>query len=330
MSFTFSIAPTGRGLRPALEQVAGDIGLDRRVGHSVFIKPNFTFPRFKPGVTTTRELLTELVSLLKDAGCGRICLGEGEGGYNSFSMDEAFEGFRMAELTERFGLEVVNVARWPSTKLRVQSRHGSFIVPVPRPLFEEFDAFITVPVPKVHSQTTVSNAVKNQWGLIQDVMRLRLHVAFDEIVTEINRRLPTAMAIVDGTFGLTRSGPVIEGVELDLGWVSACDHLWLNDKLVCELMGIPLATVSHLRHAQTCGLVPEPEDYVVKGDFESFCDDRFYLKPNVWTRSAKLTWRSRRLNHLVYFSKVSGLLHQLMYSVRSKPDELRSKGIDWR
>ncbi|MGI9119847.1 MAG: DUF362 domain-containing protein [Acidimicrobiales bacterium] len=330
MSLRFSITPSAGDLRGALEQVAGDVGLAAGVGDSVFIKPNFTYPYFKPGVTTTRELLVELVGLLKDLGCRRVCLGEGDGGYNTFSMDTTFENFRLEELTRRYGLEVVNVGRWSSQEIEVDSGHGPFRVLLPRPVFEEFDSFISVPVPKVHCMTTISNGVKNQWGLIQDVMRLRLHLAFDEIITEINRRLPTTFVVVDGTFGLTANGPMLDGVALDLGWISACDNVWLNDALVCRLMGMPLAQVSHLAYAGRLGLMPASSHDEISGNFDSFCDDRFYLRRNPWNRLAKLTWHSPRLNHLAYFSTASGLMHRVMYSVRSKPDEISFKGVDWR
>ncbi len=330
MTFAFSIASLADGTRGALEQVTTDVRLPERLGRSVFLKPNFTYPHFKPGVTTTRELLLELVALLRDLGCSRVCLGEGDGGYNTFSMDSTFEHFRLDELTRRYGLEVVNLGRWPSFQLSVESQRGRFTVRLPRPIFEEFDTFISIPVPKVHAMTTISNSLKNQWGLIQDVMRLRLHLGFDEIITEVNRRLPPAFAIVDGTFGLTRNGPMLEGIALDLGWTAACDNLWLNDVLMCELMGISASRVKHLRYGHALGLVPARSDFQVRGDFESFCDERFYLRPNLWNRAAKLTWHSQWLNHLAYFSTVSGLLHRLMYSVRSKPSELSAKGIDWR
>jgi hypothetical protein len=65
-------------------------------------------------------------------------------------------------------------------------------------------------------------------------------------------------------------------------------------------------------------------------DFPDFVTDAFYLRRNLWNRVAKLTWYSRHLNHLIYFSRVSDVLHKVMYSVRRKPVELRAKGVDWR
>jgi uncharacterized protein (DUF362 family) len=325
----FAITSISAGLREAVAKVAESIRLGGRVGSSVFLKPNFTYPFFKPGVTTTRELIQAVVELLKDYGCRRICLGEGDGGYNSFSMEETFANFRLDELEKEYGLEVVNVCRWPSLPLEIQAKRGVFTVNLPRPLFEEFDSYISLAVPKVHAMTTISNAVKNQWGLVQDTMRLHFHCAFDEIITEITRRLPSPSAIVDGKYGLTRNGPMIEGVDLELNWVSACDNLWLNDQIVCELMRIPMERVEHLMFAAKQGLMPARENCRMSGELAEFIDDRFYLKRNIWNRAAKLTWYSRRLNYLVYFSPISSFLHKVMYSIRTKPEELKVKGVDW-
>jgi hypothetical protein len=177
--------------------------------------------------------------------------------------------------------------------------------------------------------TTISNAIKNQWGLVQDTFRLHFHVAFDEIITEICRRLPTPFALVDGTYGLTKNGPMIEGETLNLGWVAACDNLWLNDRLMCDLMQIRMTRVDHLQFAARLGLVPKRHECTIHGEFDAFVDDRFYLKRNFWNYVAKSTWYSRRWNHIVYFSKLSTLMHTIMYSVRQKPEELAARGVDW-
>lgn len=325
----FAIHRADGDVRAAVERVADEIRLADWVGDSVFVKPNFTYPFFKEGVTTTPQLLWALSGVLRDLGCGRICLGEGEGGYNAFSMDETFTNFGLQDLHRHFGVEIVNLARWPS-ELRTVVRDGrQFEFPVPRPLFEDFTCFLSVPVPKVHCMTTISGALKNQWGVIQDVMRIRLHHVLPEVLCEVNSSLPNVGVIVDGTWGLTRNGPMVDGVALPLGWVAGCNNVFLNDHLLCELMDIPPKRVKHLAFAQTKGLVPARGSYSVPPTFGDFKSQEFYLRPNVWNRMAKLTWYSRRLNHLVYFSKLSDLLHRGMYRIRRKPAELHAKGVDW-
>lgn len=330
MSHRFAISKINGNPRVAVGQVLDRAGFPAKAGKSVFIKPNFTYPFFKAGVTTTREVLVATVEYLKDLGVRRIVIGEGDGGYNSFSMEQTFANYRLDELVKSHRIEVVNSSKWPSLTLDVKARRGDFRVNVPKPLFEEFDSFITVPVPKVHAMTTISNAVKNQWGIVQDSMRLHFHCAFDEIITELCRRLPNAFALVDGTYGLTKNGPMIEGITLDLGWVSACDNLWMNDRLMCEIMRLPMSKVEHLVYAEKLGLMPARATCELPPDFDSFVDDRFYLKRNFWNYVAKSTWYSRRWNHFVYFGRLSTLLHKVMYSIRHKPKELSAKGVDWK
>jgi uncharacterized protein (DUF362 family) len=61
---------------------------------TVFIKPNFTFPYHKPGITTTPELLKNLLEILKDR-ADKVIVVESDGGNNSFTADDAFKGHDM-------------------------------------------------------------------------------------------------------------------------------------------------------------------------------------------------------------------------------------------
>lgn len=326
----FVIEPLGDDAVAAVRRVAEGLDLAGGVGDAVFLKPNFTYPFPKAGVTTTRPVLEAVVQVLSDLGCGRICIGEGEGGYNAFAMNETFAAFSLDELTARYGVEVVNASNWPSLEVRVEGRRGTYDVHLPKPLYEEFDSFISLPVPKVHCMTGISGAVKNEWGIVQDQMRLAFHCAFEEIITEVVDRLPNPYALVDGTFGLTRNGPMIEGETIDLGWVAGADDLWLADAVLCRIMDVPLRSVAHLRWGDDHGRVPALGAADLPDDLDRYLDDRFYLKRNLWNRVAKLTWYSPRLNHLVYFSKASSALHKVMYSIREKPDELSARGVDWQ
>src|SRR6266436_199475 len=59
-------------------------------GDSVVIKPNLTFPVFRPGVMTNPEAIEALIVYLKNY-TDNITIAESDsGGYNRFSMDEVF------------------------------------------------------------------------------------------------------------------------------------------------------------------------------------------------------------------------------------------------
>src|SRR2546425_13311191 len=84
-----SDAERARTLRAAFDYV----GLYGKIGNStkIFVKPNFTFPKPLPGVTTSRELLFDALRLLGETGA-EVFVGESNGGYGSFLASEAFAG----------------------------------------------------------------------------------------------------------------------------------------------------------------------------------------------------------------------------------------------
>jgi len=59
-------------------------------GTSVVLKPNLTFPVFRPGVMTGMDCIEALIIALKDHACD-VIVAEGDGGgYNKFKIDEVF------------------------------------------------------------------------------------------------------------------------------------------------------------------------------------------------------------------------------------------------
>lgn len=325
----FFITRQDEGLKAAVSATLHAIG-GPTCGDSVFVKPNFTYPFEKKGVTTTRNFLVGLIEALQDQGVGQICIGEGEGGYNAFSMDQTFKAFRLQELKEHYGVRIANVNDWPTRKLLIDHRGSEHTIPFPAPLLTDYDCYISAPVPKVHCMTTISGAIKNQWGLIQDPLRLRLHFALDAILAEIAEHLHRPLAVCDGTYGLTRNGPMVDGEPLDLGWIAGANNLWLHDLMLCRLMRIPVSGVSHLQHAIRTNVAPTLIDCDLSPRWEHFVDDRFYLRRNAWNRLAKIAWHSRTINHLAYTSPVSGPLHKAMYKIRRKSPDLLARGVDWR
>ncbi|MBA7583320.1 hypothetical protein ES708_25262 [subsurface metagenome] len=71
---------------------------DFNKANAIFIKPNLTYPKFKKGVTTRVEHIESLVATLRQINdTTKIYIGEGEGGYNSFSMTEAMQSMGFYE-----------------------------------------------------------------------------------------------------------------------------------------------------------------------------------------------------------------------------------------
>ena len=136
-------------------------------GDRVCIKPNLTFPHFREGVMTNPEAVEALIVFLKSYTDNITICESDSGGYNRFSMDEVFRATGIADMARRYGVRV-NMSYEPSRNISVKAGLRKLSVPLPILLLEETDLFVTVPVPKIHMNTVVSIAVKNQWGVIQE------------------------------------------------------------------------------------------------------------------------------------------------------------------
>lgn len=286
---------------------------------SVFIKPNLTYPRFKPGVTTRVEFVTALVEALRKINTKtRIYIGEGEGGYNSFSMDEAFRNMGFYDLEREYpNVKVINLSELPTVKVELSARGKPYHLRLPKIFFDEIDFSITCPVPKVHCMTRLTLAFKNQWGCLPDVMRLKNHFVFDEIIGQICEKLKFKYAFLDGKYGLDDNGPM-DGTLVEPNWFVASNSLGAFDTVVAQMMGIDWRSVSHLVAAQKQGLIPDESQIEIIGDIQEL-ERQFSLKRTFWNYPALCAFNSSYLTHLVYFSGWAKPLHDIMYTFRKKP-----------
>ncbi len=294
-----------------------DLSFDR--AKSVFIKPNLTYPQFKPGVTTRVEFVEALVKALRQINSTtKIYIGEGEGGYNSFSMNEAFLNMGFFELEQKYpNVKVINLSELPTVDVEFSARNRPYILKLPELFFNEIDFSITCPVPKVHCMTRLTLAFKNQWGCLPDVMRLKNHFVFDEIIGQICEKLKFRYAFLDGKYGLDENGPM-DGTLVEPNWFVASNSLGAFDTVVAKMMGTKWRSVSHLVAAQEQGFVPDESQIEIIGDIQKL-KRQFSLKRTFWNYPALCAFNSSYLTHLVYFSAWAKPLHDIMYTFRKKP-----------
>jgi uncharacterized protein (DUF362 family) len=287
-----------------------------RSSDRVCIKPNLTFPRFRKGVMTNPEALEALVIYLKNFTEHIVICESDSGGYNPFSMDDVFRTTGIAEFARRSGVKIVNLSHVPSRPIRFRHQFKQFSVPLPRLLLDETDLFITMPVPKVHLNTVVSISLKNQWGVIQQpALRLKLHPYFNEVIYQINKTLPRAIALVDGKYGLTHSGPM-RGTPLELNWFLMGDNLFQTDLFVTKLMGLDFRQVPHLRHIFRKEGIQNLDEVEVNTDHQRFNSSEFYLRREWTDYPGLLTFNSRALAYVGYESILAKPLHWMLYKFR--------------
>ncbi|MDP2277889.1 MAG: DUF362 domain-containing protein [Nitrospirota bacterium] len=297
------------------------IGLERdiKTARAVFIKPNLTYPSYRKGVTTRVEFVRSLVAVLKKLNAEiKIYIGEGDGGYNSYSMTNAFQDMGFMDLKDSFSnVEIINLSKAPSRAVVIGTPRGPYEIALPELFFSEIDFSISCPLPKVHCMTKITLSYKNQWGCLPDVMRIKNHFMFDHIVSKVSDILKFKYAFLDGKYGLDNNGPMV-GDPVELNWFVAGNSLGAFDMIVSEMMGFDWQKVGHLKMARKYGLLPDREDIKIVGDIEGL-KRKFVLRRNFWNYPALVAFHSKKLTHLFYFSQWAKMLHDIMYMFRKRP-----------
>lgn len=292
------------------------IGPDSRV----FIKPNLTFPTYKPGVTTSPEFMEALIKTIKTRS-NNITVGETDGGYYAWKAETAFRGHRLDEICKKYSVRLVNLYDVGSEVVEFRVRSKRFEIPLPSLLLHDIDVFISVPVPKIHCMTGVSLGMKNQWGCILNPMRLRYHHAFSDLVVAINRMLKPAIVIADATYMLDRNGPMY-GDPVHTDMIIAANDIGAFELVTCNLMGVDPNKIPYLAAAKREGILPSSLDEIsINNDLQKFITQKFCLKRTFWNWLALAAFNNYFLTKLVYDSFMAGPIHKVLYAIRGKPDE---------
>lgn len=221
-------------------------------GSTVFIKPNFTFYEYRPGVTTTPEVLRALITLLKTR-AGRVIVGESDGGNRSFTADQAFIGHGLIEMSKELGFELVNLSKLPAVDIEESIQGINVKVELPKLLLEEIDTFISVPVLKVHAMTRVTLSMKNLWGCYPDTMRGLHHKNLSRKLALITKKLEPGLILIDGIYALDEHGPMY-GTPRKVDLLLSADNPVVADALGANIMCMDLKKVEHIMMAEREGL----------------------------------------------------------------------------
>lgn len=287
-----------------------------RPGTRVAIKPNLTFPTYREGVMTSPAAVMALLEYLKQH-TDRITLCEADsGGYNRFSMDEVFRATGLADFANRLGVRVVNLSGEPSRPIEVKAGRHILRIPLPSLLLHDTDLFITMPVPKVHLNTGVSFGIKNQWGVIQEpALRLKVHPWFNEVVYAVNKAMPRTLVVMDGRFGLDRSGPLL-GDPVRLDWLMVSDSLFHADLAAAGLIGVDWRRIPHLAYAARREGIASLDGVEWSAPPEGFRRGPFHLRRKWTDYPGVVCFNSRIAAWVGYESPLARPLHWLLYRFR--------------
>jgi len=322
-----ALSRTGQDLSLAVRSAMCGAGLLESISSltRVALKPNCTYPYYKPGVTTSPQIIHETVKILREY-TAHIAVVETDGGYGAWHAEEAFTGHGLYKLSGEYGVEIVNLNNEPREMITFHSRRRTHWLPLPTRLLHETDLFITMPVPKIHCMTGLTLSYKNQWGCVPDIMRLRRHYLFNDAIVAINRALKPAV-LGDGTYFLDRNGPM-DGNPIRMDMIIAATDAGAFDRYVAELMDFPWRRVPHLRRAIELGDMPSDLKDIEYNVAPWEARTRtFHLQRTLRNYIALLGFKSRFVTWLGYeswFGKV--ILHSILYTIVGKPVKYQNNG----
>jgi uncharacterized protein (DUF362 family) len=274
----------------------------------VFVKPNFTLPFFKPGVTTHGSVIEATLAVLKDRAT-EVLIGEADGGYGSYTAEYALTSHGIPDICRRTGATMVNISQMERSRVTERINGKQITVTIGKELLN-VDESISLPVLKVHAVTKVSLSIKNLWGCHPDTLRLLDHKNLAEKLILIAKSIHLRFALIDGIYGLNIHGPM-DGTPVKIGVIMLGDNPVATDATACRLMGFDPARIKHIRIAANEGLGPYDIDdiHILEGlsDFQQ----KFHIEPTFVDRLGALTFKSRLISKIVFDSPLTKPIYKL-------------------
>lgn len=287
---------------------------------TVFIKPNFTYPFYKPGITTSPIILRELLGLIKDR-VDRVIVGESDGGNHSFTADQAFKGHNMYDICKETGAELVNLSNIPSKIISDKIQGKKVTVQVPSLLVDEIDCFFSVPVLKVHVMTTTTLSMKNLWGCYPDTMRCLNHKYLSRKLTLLTKILNPKIALIDGIYALNGHGPMY-GDPINTNLLIMANNPVVADTLGTSLMGFPIPQIEHIIMAEKEGLgTTNLKNVEFNDDWKKFSMN-FNVNKTILDRIAYIPFNSKCAAGLIMDSSLTPIIYSIGTKLRNKKEQL--------
>lgn len=280
---------------------------------TVFVKPNFTWPVFRPGVVTSPDFLAELLPILKDR-ASRVLVGESD--LPIFRTSKAFRGLGVDRICQRSGAEMVELSRRASRIFETRVRGRRINIRLPSLVVDDVDVVVNAAVPKCHVVTGMSGAMKNFYGLIPDPFRGNKHRhEINRAIVAVNKVVPSDLTVIDGSYSLAGRGPIM-GRPISTNIIIAADNAVAADGVICRFFEMNPKRITHLKLAARENLGSTEKDAV---EMPNPMRTTIRLRPRRTAMDyfAVLTFKSRIVNRAIMSSPITPLLYKALKPFRS-------------
>lgn len=216
-------------------------------GAEVSLKVNLGWDMFMPGAVSAPWVLEGVIETIKDY-TGKIYLVESS--QVLVDVERALRQTGLDKVCAKYGVEWVNMSKGGFKRVRMDLNAVLKEVDLPEILLRT--SVITIPLMKTHGRTTITGAVKNQWGCLRE-LRHNYHPVLDQALADVNSLVRVKFAVMDGTVGLEGNGPK-SGHPKVADLVLASGDLVALDNVAARVMGFDPAGITHLNYCAERGL----------------------------------------------------------------------------
>lgn len=217
----------------------------------VLIKVNFiTVETWDTGATTDPMIVEAIIKRLKDLPV-QIYVVESDA--TMTNADKAFEVTGMREMSERNGVECLNL-RHIKDRVKIDIPNGETLKSISIPRIVTESAIISAAKLKTHMSTKVTLGMKNMFGLLPDKFKGKYHVkGISKVIVDINTVLKPALTVIDGFMAMEGRGPS-GGTPVKMDLIIAGKDVVATDATASRVMGFEPVEIAHIRRAHEKGL----------------------------------------------------------------------------
>jgi uncharacterized protein (DUF362 family) len=217
-------------------------------GADVALKPNLGFDLFLPGATTSPWVVEGVARTIRDW-VGRIYVVETD--QVVVDIERAFHQNRLDRVCREYDLTWVNMTPGPLATVAVPNG-GRVLHELQIPELLLRTTLLTIPVMKTHNKTTITGAIKNQWGCLP-MFRHNYHLVLDAALADINSVARPRFAVMDATVGLEGNSPK-SGIPRVVDRILASGDGVALDAVAAKVMGFDPNGIGHLQECVAAGL----------------------------------------------------------------------------
>ena len=225
---------TRQGVAPAVDRLLEALRWTEVIpaGEDVLLKVNLTWDFVRPGVNTS-PWVVEAIARRLSTRCGTIYIGESS--QVLVNATRAFAVTRMKDVADRNGLVWHNFSENDWERVRIDGlEFGIPAICLRMPV-------VSVPVVKTHYRTGISVALKNLYGCLDD-NRHNYHYRLADYAAAVNRAIPVAFTVADGTVSLEGSGPK-PGIPKQTDFLAGSRDRVALDRSLTGVMGLDPGSV---------------------------------------------------------------------------------------